>query len=106
MRVYYSAEAERAGVSTAVAFVRESWGARQADSQLVHQLRNAAWIPQGDEVFVRPEAAFSNLLPDGFPFDAGQKWLKAVGFGREIEMKSEEQRQKEETAKGHTIRGD
>jgi len=77
----------------------ESWGARQADSQLVHQLRNAAWIPQGDGVFVRPEAALSNLLPEGFPFDAGQSWLKAVGFGREIEMKSEEQRQKEETAK-------
>jgi hypothetical protein len=77
----------------------ESWGARQSDSQLVHQLRNAKWIPQGDGIFVRPEIALSNLLPDGFPFDPSQAWLKAIGFGREIAMKSEEQRQKEETAK-------
>src|SRR5207249_3672375 len=35
----------------------ESSGSRQADSQLVHQLRKAAWIPQGSSLFVRPKDA-------------------------------------------------
>jgi hypothetical protein len=77
----------------------ESWGARYADSQLVHQLRSNAWIPQADGDFVRPESASSNLLPDGFPFDPGQAWLQAVGFGREITLRSQEQQQKEEAAR-------
>jgi hypothetical protein len=77
----------------------ESWGARQADSQLVHHLRTVAWIPQGDGLFVRPADASRDLLPDGFAYDAGLPWLKAVGFGREIAAKSEEKRQKDTVAK-------
>lgn len=68
-----------------------SGGTRYADSLLVDQLRKAAWIPQGNEVFVRPEDALPGLLPDGFPFDSGAAWLKAVGFARAVEVKSEEQ---------------
>jgi hypothetical protein len=77
----------------------ESWGARHADSQLVHHLRAAAWIPQGGTVFVRPKDAMRDLLPDGFPFDAGWTWLKLIGFGDSVAKKSEEQRQKEVFAK-------
>ena len=36
-----------------------------ADSQLVHQLRENAWIPQGDGTFVRPAQASTDLLPEG-----------------------------------------
>src|SRR5262249_40879760 len=36
----------------------ESWGARYAESQLVHQLRKTAWVPQGvGGLFVRPKDA-------------------------------------------------
>ena len=75
----------------------ESWGARQADSQLVHQLRKGAWVPQQGG-FVRPEAALRDLLPDGLPFDAGSTWLKAIGFGREFAVKSEEKLQRDTAA--------
>jgi len=78
----------------------KSRGSRQSDSQLVHQLRRAAWIPQGTGgLFVRPKDAQRDMLPDGFPFDPGLAWLKAIGFGEETSKKSEEQRQREVVAK-------
>ena len=78
----------------------QSGGSRQADSQLVHQLKNAAWVPQGDDgPFVRPTDASRDLLPEGFPFDPGSAWLKAIGFGDEITKRSERQRRKETIAK-------
>lgn len=66
----------------------ESNGARFADSLLVHQLRNHAWVPQGEAEFVKPALARSELLPEGFTFDAGWPWLKAIHFGRNIEAQS------------------
>ncbi len=75
------------------------WGANQADSQLVHHLRKGAWVPQANGVFVPPAEASRGLLPEGFPFDPGWRWLKAIGFGQELDKKSEEQRQKQTDAK-------
>ena len=75
-----------------------SWGARHADSQLVHHLRNAAWIPQGNASFVRPAEAASDLLPEGFPFDPGWPWLKAIQFGQDAVHRSEAQLQKQSLA--------
>lgn len=66
----------------------ESNGARFADSVLVHQLRNYAWVPQGEAEFVKPALARSELLPEGFTFDAGWPWLKAIQFGKNIEAQS------------------
>ena len=75
-----------------------SWGARYADSQLVHHLRNAAWIPQGNASFVRPAEAAQDLLPEGFPFDPGWPWLKAIQFGQDAVNRSEAQLQKQSWA--------
>lgn len=72
---------------------------RYADSQLVHHLRKAAWIPQGEGSFVCPIDASRDLLPDGFAFDTGWAWLKAIQFGVSPQKKSEEQRQKQVVAK-------
>ena len=69
-----------------------------ADSQLVHQLRNNAWIPQGDDEFVRPAAALRDLLPHGFAFDPGWPWLKAIRFGDETQKRAEEIRRTQEMA--------
>ena len=77
----------------------ESSGSRQADSQLVHRLKVAAWVPQGEERFVLPKDAVRDLLPQGFPFDAGAGWLKAIGFEHEVTKRSEEQRQRDVAAK-------
>ena len=69
-----------------------------ADSQLVHQLRNTAWVPQRDDTFVRPAEALRDLLPDGFPFDPGWPWLDAIRFGTETENSAEQLRRTQEIA--------
>ncbi|WP_372502278.1 hypothetical protein P7L66_12580 [Tistrella mobilis] len=76
-----------------------SAGSRQANSTLVHVLRNAAWVPQGNNLFARPAEASRDLLPEGFAFDPGQRWLKAIKWGEEVVKRSEHQRQKETFAK-------
>jgi len=77
----------------------ERFGSHHADSQLVHHLRESAWVPQGDGLFVRPDEASRDLLPEGFAFDPGWPWLKAIRFGASLLKKSEEQRQKQDVAK-------
>lgn len=62
-----------------------------ADSQLVFILRDSPWVPQKNGEFVRPSQASGVLLPEGFPFDEGDKWLKAIGFGQEELQRSEEE---------------
>ena len=74
-------------------------GFHHAPSQLVHTLRAAAWIPQGDGTFACPAKASRNLLPEGFPFDPGWSWLKAIRFGEEAVKQSEVYRQKQTSAK-------
>lgn len=75
-----------------------SSGSHYAHSQLVHHLKMAAWIPQGDSVFVRPAEATRELLPEGFPFDAGWPWLKAIQFGDEAVKNSHVYQQKQSNA--------
>ena len=65
-----------------------SGGSRWAASQLVHQLRKGAWVPQGD-TFVRPTVARAELLPEGFVFEPGAGWIKAIEFGKSIALQDE-----------------
>lgn len=67
----------------------DSRGAHYADSQLVHQLRTLAWVPQEGGAYVRPAQARAELLPDGFTFDPGSSWIKAVQFGKSIAIETE-----------------
>ena len=64
-------------------------GAHKARSQLVHQLRREAWIPQKGGQFVKPSQARAELLPEGFTFDAGWPWIKAIEFGKNIELQNQ-----------------
>jgi len=75
-----------------------SSGSRYAKSQLVHQLRNFAWVPQGDK-FMKPSAARVELLPEGFGFDAGWHWVKAIDFGIDVERENEKAQAEEAAAK-------
>ena len=65
-----------------------SGGSVETRSQLVHQLRRAEWVPQGDR-FVRPAAARAELLPDGFTFSATWSWIRAIEFGKDVELENE-----------------
>jgi hypothetical protein len=70
----------------------ERGGARFADSHLVHQLRSEEWIPQRGGQFVRPSDARPELLPDGFTFDAGWHWIKAIKFSDGVRLQTERAR--------------
>lgn len=63
-------------------------GPKFANSSLVHELRSFAWVPQDGSDFVKPEEARIELLPVGFTFDAGWPWIKAIQFGKNIEVQS------------------
>ncbi len=65
---------------------------RYAASQLVHHLRRAEWIPQRDGSFVSPADASQGLLPEGFQFDPGWRWLAALNFGIEVQKSEEKQK--------------
>lgn len=69
-----------------------------AASQLVHQLRESAWIPQGDGTFVRPAEASTDLLPEEFVINSGWPWLVAIRFGTETEARAEQRRKALEIA--------
>lgn len=76
-----------------------SSGAHRVDSYLIHRLRAIAWIPQGNQIFVRPAEAIRELLPEGFPFDQGWLWLKAIQFGEAVAKKTAADRDKQNVAK-------
>ncbi|WP_131829940.1 hypothetical protein [Consotaella salsifontis] len=76
-----------------------SGGTHYADSRLVHELRAARWVPQGNGKFVRPAEASSELLPEGFAFDLGNPGLKAIQFGAEADRRSAQEQLKDSIAK-------
>jgi hypothetical protein len=76
----------------------QRWGAHSADSSFVHELRSAKWVPQGNGEFVLPADASRELLPEGFPFDAAYKGLKAIQFSAEVDRRSAHQSEKDSVA--------
>jgi hypothetical protein len=76
-----------------------SGGTHVAASRLVHELRAAKWVPQGNGTFVRPAAASRELLPEGFPFDSGNKGLSAIEFGFDVYRRTAEEDRKDSIAK-------
>lgn len=75
-----------------------SSGSRKAPSQLIHQLKSSAWVPQQDGSFVKPAEARADQLPAGFAYDVGKDWLKSVEFGSEVEKRSEAARKRKAVA--------
>jgi len=75
---------------------------RWKPSQLAVTLTNNEWIPQkseGDIIFVYPKDATQDLLPDGFAYDSGWKWLDEIGFGKNAKSKQEAEIRQSETVK-------
>ncbi len=58
---------------------------QEGHSSLVWNLKQSKWVPkkEGDDfIYVRPCDASIERLPGGFPFDAEQKWLEVIEFGK------------------------
>lgn len=87
------------GYWTATYRCNSSHPSRTASSRLVHELRAANWIPQGDGVFVCPTEASRELLPKGFAFDPGYAWLKILNFGAAAARISAQAIEKDNAAK-------
>lgn len=78
----------------------QSYDARESDSTLVYELREAKWVPQtGENVFfVSPPDASINHLPGGFLHDTGEKWLKAIRFGENAESAKRDKENRDQRA--------
>ncbi len=74
-----------------------------APSQVVHQLRNAEWVMQKNGQFVKPSDANPSELPEGFSYDSGSAWLKAIGFGLNEEKKTLRYQALEDVAKSNGL---
>jgi hypothetical protein len=77
-----------------------TYALRTAPSQLATVLKEQPWIPQTDGRFVRPAEADHDLLPNGFAYDPGWKWLAGIGFGQQLAEQSQAELQRREVAKG------
>lgn len=71
---------------------------RNAPSQLVHTLKQFAWIPNKEGIFHKPEDTTREMLPDDFPFDNRNGWLDAIGVGKQAEKNKADEQQKIERA--------
>lgn len=72
----------------------ERGGCRSAQSQLVHALKNNSWVPQCNELFVRPTEISPEMLPEGFLFDPEWPWIKAIDFGTTTQERTKQYQQK------------
>lgn len=70
-------------------------------SSLVHELKNAKWVPQNYDnsiTFVQPCDASVEILPKGFLYEAGQEWLEAIEFGKRTKEQKEKHAQRNQQA--------
>ena len=61
---------------------------RQGLSQLAYQLKDGAWVPQANDLFVSPGKAKYEELPDGFNINRDSSWVHKVGFGDNLRIDS------------------
>ena len=79
-----------------------SYSRHEGRASVVYKLREAYWVPQGtgnSPLYERPCDASSERLPEGFQYDAGQAWLKAVEFGKTTREHESQEIQQNEHAK-------
>ena len=72
---------------------------QEDSSSLVYALKDAEWVPQGkgdsNISYVKPCEAFVERLPNGFPYETGQKWFEEIEFGTAAKEKRLENIRKE-----------
>lgn len=76
----------------------QNYPTREADSQLVHHLKNNAWIPNKQSEFCKPQDMSRDELRNDFPYDDRNGLLTAIGFGENARKRSEEYQTKNKKA--------
>lgn len=73
---------------------------KYADSQLVHHLKNHAWIPAIDGKYYHPTGISQDMLLPEFRnfFVNTNGWLDAIGFGEKVKKQTEEYLKQKEYA--------
>ena len=87
------------GVAYARFRPNREYDTRRADSQLVHWLKNHAWIPDSEGRFHFPKDIGRGQLPTGFVYDDRNGLLTAIGFEASIQRQTEEYQRKDVAAK-------
>ena len=68
-------------------------------SFLVDYLKKKSWVPDRDGNFLRPADVTKETLHPDFKFDDRNGWLTAVGFGENVNMRTEEYQTRNRDAK-------
>jgi hypothetical protein len=76
----------------------QTYVVREADSQLIHHLKNNSWIPNKQGKFCKPSDMARDDLPRDFPYDDRNGLLTAIGFGENPRKRSEEYQAKNKKA--------
>lgn len=71
---------------------------KEYDSQLIHHLKNYAWIPNKVDKFCKPQDMSKDDLRDDFPFNNRNGLLTSIEFGENARKKSEEYQTKNSKA--------
>ncbi len=79
---------------------------RTAPSRLIHVLRSHAWLPDNAGKWRKPADMTRGELLSEFPYDDGNGWLTAIGFGASQSQKSKEKNERRKTAESVGIPGD
>jgi hypothetical protein len=72
---------------------------RKVDSQLIHKLKNFAWIPNKNGEFCKPEFVTRATLHPDFLFNDANGLLTAIEFGKADKAKSAEYEEKNKIAR-------
>lgn len=82
----------------------QDYESRTKDSQLVYQLKHAAWIPDAIGEFRKPQDMTRSDLRADFPYDDRNNLLTAIGFGEAERQRSHEYRERSELARSQGFR--
>lgn len=73
---------------------------READSQVVHYLKNVPWVPDAAGNFRKPCDTSRSALPEGFDYDDRNGMLTAIEFGERARERDTAYRARTESARG------
>ncbi|MBY5854308.1 hypothetical protein HFN51_27785 [Rhizobium leguminosarum] len=68
----------------------QQYAAHKAPSSMGHVLRQMPWIPAKDGSLRKPSEITASELAKGFSIGGNEDWLRAIGFGEQERLRSEQ----------------